>query len=48
MMNPALRASVRERARGRCEYCRLHEDDEPSRVMLRENLLFEGRFTPDE
>jgi hypothetical protein len=135
MMSSALRALVRERAGGRCEYCRLHQDDadflsfhvehvvakqhggtddpdllcyacsecnwskgpnltglfggriyplfnprkqnwkrhfrwdgttlvgrtktgkvtvqvlninEPSRVMLRENLLFEGRFPPEE
>jgi hypothetical protein len=26
-MDPALRAFVRDRAGGRCEYCRLHEDD---------------------
>ena len=26
-MNAELRAFVRNRARGRCEYCRLHEDD---------------------
>ncbi len=54
-MDAALRAFVRERAGRRCEYC--HEDDddfvqvlninEPSRVMLRENLLFEGRFPPE-
>jgi hypothetical protein len=57
-MNAALRAFVRERAGRRCEYCRLHADDgdflsflkiiQPSRVMLRENLLFEGRFPPEE
>src|SRR5438093_8329469 len=27
MMDAALRASVRERASRRCEYCRLHEED---------------------
>jgi hypothetical protein len=27
MMDDALRAYVRQRAGGRCEYCRLHEDD---------------------
>src|SRR4029079_3470188 len=27
MMDSALRAFVRERAGGRCEYCQLHEDD---------------------
>ena len=28
MMDAALRALVRERAGGRCEYCRLYEDDD--------------------
>jgi hypothetical protein len=28
MMDAALRAFVRERAGHRCEYCRLHEDDD--------------------
>ncbi len=28
-MNDALRAKVRRRAESRCEYCRLHEDDDP-------------------
>jgi hypothetical protein len=28
MMDAALRAFVRDRAGRRCEYCRLHEDDD--------------------
>ena len=28
-MNAATRRLVRERAEFRCEYCRIHEDDEP-------------------
>jgi len=28
-MNAAVRRLVRNRAGGRCEYCRIHEDDEP-------------------
>jgi hypothetical protein len=28
-MNAALRRRVRVRAAGRCEYCRIHENDEP-------------------
>jgi hypothetical protein len=28
-MNASLRTFVRERAGNRCEYCRLHQDDEP-------------------
>ena len=28
-MNARLRAQVRDRAGGRCEYCRIHEDDDP-------------------
>ena len=28
-MDGALRKFVRDRAGGRCEYCRMHEDDEP-------------------
>ncbi len=28
-MSPRLRQSVRERAAGRCEYCRFHEEDLP-------------------
>ena len=52
MMRAALRALVRERAGGRCEYCRLHVQvlkiNDPARVMLRENLLFEGRFPPGD
>lgn len=27
-MKPAIRAGVRKRAESRCEYCRLHEDDD--------------------
>ena len=28
-MDPRLRQAVRERAGGRCEYCRMHEDHDP-------------------
>lgn len=28
-MDPRLRQEVRERAGGRCEYCRMHEDHDP-------------------
>src|SRR5438874_6219831 len=28
-MNTELRAAVRSRARDRCEYCGMHQDDEP-------------------
>lgn len=28
-MDAATRQFIRERARDRCEYCRLHQDDEP-------------------
>lgn len=28
-MDARLRTKVRERAGGRCEYCRIHEDDDP-------------------
>ena len=28
-MDARLRAQVRDRAGGRCEYCRIHEDDDP-------------------
>jgi hypothetical protein len=37
-MDEELRRLVWDRAGGRCEYCCA------SRIMLRENLLFEGRF----
>jgi hypothetical protein len=46
-MTPALRTLARARAGRRCEYCRLLNINEPSRVMLREQLLFEGRFPPE-
>src|SRR4051794_37840684 len=29
MMDESLRALVRQRAENRCEYCRIHQDDEP-------------------
>jgi hypothetical protein len=28
-MDARLRAQVRDRAGGRCEYCRIHEDEDP-------------------
>lgn len=29
MIGPATRKRIRERAEGRCEYCRIRQDDEP-------------------
>jgi hypothetical protein len=34
MMDATLRAFVRERAGHRCEYCRLHEDDDGREALL--------------
>ena len=39
MMRAALRALVRERAGGRCEYCRLHEDDDDVLVFHVEHVI---------
>ncbi len=34
MMDDALRALVRERAGGRCEYCQLHQDEYEFQVFV--------------
>src|SRR5438445_11764240 len=39
MMQAALRALVRERAGRRCEYCRLHEDDDDVLVFHVEHVI---------
>ena len=41
-ISAALRAAVRERANGRCEYCRVHEDDvlaphEPDHIIAEQH-----------
>ena len=38
-MSPATRATVRERAGNRCEYCQLHQDDSPLAVLHIEHLI---------
>ncbi|MBM3993368.1 MAG: HNH endonuclease [Planctomycetes bacterium] len=38
-MKPFLRALVRKRAKRRCEYCRLHEDDLPAWPFHVEHLI---------
>ncbi|MEE8524944.1 MAG: HNH endonuclease [Thermoanaerobaculia bacterium] len=38
-MNRATRELVRKRARNRCEYCRLHQDDSPLAVLHIEHII---------
>ncbi len=38
-MDEALRAFIRERAGGRCEYCRLHQDDYESQTFHVEHVV---------
>jgi hypothetical protein len=49
-MNAALRDFVKERAGRRCEYCRLHEDDDDFLVFHVEHVIARqhgGRDDPD-
>jgi HNH endonuclease len=39
MMDDALRASVWERARGRCEYCRIHQDEYEYQTFHVEHII---------
>src|SRR5438309_2543774 len=39
MMDNALRALVRRRAGGRCEYCRLHQDDYDYQIFHVEHII---------
>jgi hypothetical protein len=51
MMDSALRAFVRNRARGYCEYCRLHEDDAGGLPFQIEHIIAKqhgGRDDPDQ
>jgi hypothetical protein len=57
-MKLAKRRLIQARARHRCEYCRMHEDDDPytfhvehiihvdDRINLRKNLIEIGAFPP--
>jgi hypothetical protein len=47
-MKPRLRAHVRARARRRCEYCRLHEDDWPLFPFHIEHIIAVKHFGGDE
>lgn len=38
-MNEKTKASVRERAGHRCEYCRLHQDDSPLAALHIEHII---------
>jgi 5-methylcytosine-specific restriction endonuclease McrA len=38
-MNATLRALVRERARDRCEYCGLHQEDSPLALLHVEHIV---------
>jgi len=38
-VNQATRDRVRERARNRCEYCRLHQDDSPLAPLHIEHII---------
>ena len=38
-MDAAARARVRKRARNRCEYCRLHQDDSPLAALHVEHII---------
>lgn len=38
-MTPATKALIRRRAGGRCEYCRLHQDDSPLAPLHIEHVI---------
>jgi hypothetical protein len=47
-MDAATRALVRTRAGNRCEYCQLHQDDEPFMPFQVEHIIAKKHDGPDE
>jgi hypothetical protein len=47
-MKPSTRAMVRSRAGGRCEYCRLHERDEPLYPFHIEHIISKKHHGSDD
>lgn len=47
-MNDALRKAVRERAGNRCEYCRMHQEDDPLFSYHIEHIIARQHGGPDD